>query len=1298
MRLAACLTAIALFLGAATAGTALAAPTGPDRPSSAQTPHSESTISQNQLRDGWDPNEPGLAPAAVGGGQFGQLFATHVNGQVYAQPLVIDNPGTSTTAPGSSVIVATEDDYVYSLDGTTGGVQWSRSMGTPWASSVLGCGDLTPDIGITSTPVYDQSTNTLYVLAVTANGNTNTTTPTDTLYALDESTGATKWSKAISGSSTNTPSQAFNPEVQRQRPGLLLLNGSVYIGFGSICDKGKYNGFVAGVNTSSHAETLWAVEAGSVIEDGGVWGSGGGPVSFASMPGSFFISSGNGTSPPAGPGLGKAPGTLGDSLIRLDVQSNGTLKAGDFFSPANAPILDTTDRDWGSGGPVGLPFGTSAYPDLIVQAGKDGRVFLLNAQNLGGRGASTDNPVSENGPYGGQWGHPAAFAGTGGADYVYYSGTGYGGADYMRVLRFNGSNAARPVLTEAGNSATTFGYTSGSPVVTSNGTDPGSAVVWEVYSSGSSGVGGTLEAFSAVPVNGVLKQIWSAPIGLAAKFEVPATDGDRVYVGSRNDGTSPTAGVVYGFGLTSNPPFTGTGQLTLPDAGVGGTASSATVTLTAAQAMELTSAPAATSTTSPSPFTAGTATLNGQAISGYPAAVRAGDQLAIPVTFTPAAAGGSAGSLTLTTNVAKFASVTVPLAGNGTTPGLSVEPGTLAFGAQGTGNQNDPNNGPIPVGASEPIQADIVNTATVSETVTGITGPSAPFSLTAGLAVGQVLKPGQSAEVTVTYTPTAAASSDSGSLAVSYSDGTTTGTLALPMTGASVAGSGALTPSTTSVIFNHTPLGQNATATVTFTNTGNLPETVTSFSQPGVPFTTPVPVPKGLAIAPGDGLSLPVIYTPQSLGGVTASYQLTASDGHNPPVTQAISVTASAGRPSAGSVVPGPGGGWTLNGSALMSGTTLQLTQAAHYQAGSAVGYQPLFSNKLAAQFTEQSNGGSGADGMTFAMLNPQDPGTSLGGVGQLLGFGGLNGVAVVLGTRQDAGFPSANFVGIATGTASGHLVFAATSSSVPNLRAGTHVIGVSVAGTVITVTVDGKQYLSTSVPSLPPMILPAFTAGTGAADDVHALTNVAVNSNGTGTIAGPGGGWSYNGTAHMAGSDTALDTATTYVAGTVIYPHAVSTASLSAQFNVAIGGGTGANGLAFALLNPGTPASSVGSNGRNFGLGGLTGAAVVLSTYPVYGIASNNFISIITMSSSGLNFVATRVPLGQLRTGIHTMKVTVSKNPSGTSLITVYMDGNAIVSSHSFALPSTSMLAFTGATGGLTDVHTVSDTAIAAG
>ena len=101
-------------------------------------------------------------------------------------------------------------------------------------------------------------------------------------------------------------------------------------------------------------------------------------------PGRIFFTSGNGVSPAPGPGS-SPPGQLAESTVRLRPRSNGSLAAQGFFSPANAPTLDASDIDFGSGGPVGVPFGTATYPDVLVQAGKDGRVFMLNRDNLGGR-------------------------------------------------------------------------------------------------------------------------------------------------------------------------------------------------------------------------------------------------------------------------------------------------------------------------------------------------------------------------------------------------------------------------------------------------------------------------------------------------------------------------------------------------------------------------------------------------------------------------------------------------------------------------------------------------------------------------------------------------------------------------------------------------------------------------------------------------------------------------------------------------------------------------------------------------
>jgi hypothetical protein len=233
------------------------------------------------------------------------------------------------------------------------------------------------------------------------------------------------------------------------------VSGQVYMGFSSYCDYQPYVGHVAGVNTATRALTMWTDESGTTDSQAGIWQSGGGLMSDG--PGRIFAATGNGVSPAPGPGM-SPPRELGDSVVRLGVQTGGSLAAQDFFSPVNAPALAAHDEDFGSGAPVALPFGTSAHPHLLMQAGRDGRIFLLDRDSLGGRGSKTDHPVyvtptSE----GNQQAHPAAFAGSGGADYLYY----HGGNQSLRAFRFSTATGA---LTDAGQTPGVIFGASGSPV------------------------------------------------------------------------------------------------------------------------------------------------------------------------------------------------------------------------------------------------------------------------------------------------------------------------------------------------------------------------------------------------------------------------------------------------------------------------------------------------------------------------------------------------------------------------------------------------------------------------------------------------------------------------------------------------------------------------------------------------------------------------------------------------------------------------------------------------------------------
>ncbi len=1201
----------------------------------------ETTISADQARDGWDPDEPDLSPAVVAGGAFGRLFSTAVNGQMYAQPLAV----------GGSVIVATENDWVYSLNAETGAINWSLSLGQPWPSTVPGCEDMTPNIGITSTPVYDPSTGTLYVVAELNNA-ANAYAPSVDLFAVSAASGTVGWKVPVQGAPLNDPARPFDPLTERQRASLLLMNGSVYIGFASYCDYQPFVGYVAGVNTATRALTMWTDESGSTDSEGGIWQSGGGLMSDGT--GRIFVATGNGVSPAPGSGT-SPPGELGDSVVRLAVGPGGSLVAKDFFAPVNAPVLAANDQDFGSGGPVALPFGTTAHPNLLMEAGKDGRIFLLDRDSLGGRGSKTDHPVYVTPiAYAGQGGHPAAFAGTGGADYLYY----HGGVDFTRVFKFNTATAA---LAEAGHTPDAFRGGSGSPVITSDGADPASAVMWQVNTGGEGSAHGTLEAFDAIPTaSGKLTMIWSAPLGSANKFSVPATDSGRVYVGTAD-------GHVIGFGSPDKAPLTGT-PLAFNQLAVG-SSSCSTATVTATAAVTVTGL-TESSASAPDPFTVNQPNGCVAAVT-FPLTLTPGQTLTVPVTFAPTAPGGATGALAFATATHDFSTVDVSVSGTGTQTGFFASPASLQFGT-------------VPTGSGFSLKSVITNGGTAAETVTSTTAPTGPFSVTGLPANGTTIAPGGSVTLTINFRPTAA-TGDTGSVTVTGSLGGTAATVSLAGTG--VTGQGTLSASPASVGFGVVPFGQQAAKTVTISNTGNLPMTISGFSAPAVPFGTPVPVPTGITLGPDDTAVLPVTFTPQSLGTINGTYTLTASDGHNPAQKLTIAVAGTGTGTTSAAEIASPGGGWTVNGSAQLTGTTLRLTPAANDKFGSAVYYQPVPSNGLHATFTVRLGGGSGADGLTFAMLDAaRATTTSLGAGADKLGFGGLPGVAVALDT-----FPSQS-VGIVTGQTASALVYAAKTTNVPNLRSGTHVIGVTVTGSRIAVTIDGKPAVTASVP-LPPTVLVAFTGGTGGLNDDHDVSGVAIHS-GAWRPPPPGGGWSYNGSAVMAGPDTRLTSAAKSQAGSVVYPVPVASNGLRARFNLQIGGGTGADGMTFALLSPTTPSTAHGSGGAGVGYAGLSGVAVVFDTHQAPGYPSSNFAGIATgTNANGVPRLTSSVnQIGQLRAGTHNVEVTVAGG-----VLTVYLDGAQILA-QKVPLSATVKLAFSGATGGSTDVHAIRDAAISVG
>jgi hypothetical protein len=1023
------------------------------------------------------------------------------------------------------------------------------------------------------------------------------------------------------------------------------MDGVVYMAFGSQCDFGTYVGLVAGVNLTSHAISMWSDEVGAASTQAGIWQAGGGLVSDGS--GRIFVSTGNGVTAPDAPGS-NPPQQLSQSVIRLGVDANGVIAARDFFSPSNASTLDLNDTDLGAGGPVGLPspyFGTSAIPNLMVEVGKEGKLFLLNRDNLGGKSqgpGGTDAVVQSLGPFGGLWGHPAVYGGEGG--YVYFPQT-FG---TLLAFKYGTDGQGRPALTQAGNSTETFGFSSGSPMVTSNGTTAGSAVLWIVDVDDTTGANGRLCAYNAVPANNHLNLLRCFPIGTATKFSTPASSGGRVYVGTRD-------GVLFGFGqpvtAALNLPQTRFGDVRVSNTG------SATVTATAVRPVTV------NSVSTSAPFSiADPPTL--------PATLAAGDKLSVRVDFSPTAPGSFTGALNFSvTDAGSSVNLGAALQGTGVLAGFTASPSTLDF--------ND-----VAVGSTRTLSASFSNTGTADETVSSVQLPTGPFTVAGMPAVGTVVAPGQSVNVSVTFAPSAAGPSSS-SVSVTGPDGT--GTVQLTANG--VTGVKQLTITPSSLSFGSVPAGLTSTLTLTVANTGNLNVTITKAAPPTLPFVVHTPLGEGQVLSPGESIQIQVTFAPTAAGTFTGQYVISSDDGagaHQVAVS-GTGVAATGGRPLPSII---GGGGWVFNGSAAMAGSDLVLTQAANDQAGSAVYSTPVASDGLRAEFTVQIGGGTGADGLTFALLNAaSNTPRSLGAGGGGLGFAGLPGIAVTADTYQGGNDPSSNFIGLATGVVNGQLTYAATATNVPDLRAGTHALVVSVSGTSVTVSIDGVRVLSATA-DVPASVLPAFTGATGGLTDQHVVRAVTITS-GTTALLAPDDGWRFNGSAAVNGSSVVLTPAQNGVAGSALYARPVATDGLTASFTLSMNGGTGADGATFAILDPASATSAgLGGGGSGLGFGGLAGVAAEFITYPQGGVSSNNFVAVATSTAGGQPaFVATSTSVPDLRSGTHAVMVSVAG-----STITISVDGTQILGTPVPSLPPSAIVGFTAATGGSNDVHALTN------
>lgn len=452
-------------------------------------PGTDVTTYHNDIaRTGQNITETTLTQANVNSQTFGLLRNLIVDGKVDAEPLYLSQLSLQGGVH-NTVFVATEHDSVYAFDSDTGAQLWKVSLlgSGETTSDNRGCDQVSPEIGITSTPVIDRAAGAhgiLYAVTMSKKGSTYF----QRLHALDVTTGAELLGGPVTiqatypgnGANSTGGQVIFDPAQYKERAGLLLLNGVVYTSWASHCDFNPYTAWIIGYNQTNLAQTsvLDLTPNGS---EGSIWQSGGGLA--ADTQGNIYALIANGTFETALDSNGfPSQQDYGNAFVKVST-SGGTLKVADYFNMSNTASESNADADLGSGGPMVLPdlsFGTANALHLAVGAGKDGNLYVVDRNNMGKFSPTANNVYQElaGALPNGVWGVPAYFNST-----VYYCDVN----STLKSFSINtGQLAATPVETAA-----SFTYPGALPSVSANGSANG--IVWAIENTGTA----VLRAYAA---------------------------------------------------------------------------------------------------------------------------------------------------------------------------------------------------------------------------------------------------------------------------------------------------------------------------------------------------------------------------------------------------------------------------------------------------------------------------------------------------------------------------------------------------------------------------------------------------------------------------------------------------------------------------------------------------------------------------------------------------------------------------------------------------------------------------------
>jgi len=522
--------------GAATTPTAPTAPPPPPT-SSVSVPTDVLTYKNDLSRSGQNLTESTLTLANVTTSSFGLLRVLPADGKVDAQPLYISQLSVSG-AMRSVVFAATENDSVYAFDANTGSILWQVSLlaAGETVSDMRDCTQVSPQIGVTSTPVIDRSAGahgTLFVIAMSKDAASNYH---QRLHALDLASGAELLGGPTEISATSPTAAGgvamFVAGQYAERAALLLSNGTVYTSWTSHCDIPPYFGWIIGYSESTLSQS--AVLNVAPNSNGGgpsIWMSGGGPA--ADSEGNIYLLTANGVFETTLDSNGfPNQQDYGNSFLKLST-AGGSLSVADYFTMYNEVAESSADGDLGSGGEMLLPDltdSTNTVRHLAIGAGKDGNIYVVNRDSMGKFNASGNSQIWQQvrGVVpGGIWATPAYFNGT-----VYY---GDAGSTLKAFTIANAKLAAAP----QSQTSVQFTYPGTAPSVSANGTS--NAIVWAHENSNPA----VLHAYDATNLAHELYNSNQAgnrdQFGAGNKFITPTVADGKVFIGT-------TSGVAV-FGL-----------------------------------------------------------------------------------------------------------------------------------------------------------------------------------------------------------------------------------------------------------------------------------------------------------------------------------------------------------------------------------------------------------------------------------------------------------------------------------------------------------------------------------------------------------------------------------------------------------------------------------------------------------------------------------------------------------------------------------------------------------------------------